>query len=143
MNNTPYPCLWFKNEAKEAAYFYCSIFKDSKIKSENPLAVVFELNNTKFMALNGASQNSFTTATSFVINCSNQQEIDYYWQQLGNGGTYNKCGWLIDKYGVSWQVVPTILGELMNDPKKAPKAMYAFMQMSKFEIDKLVEACNE
>lgn len=133
-----FPCLWFDGKAKEAAAFYCSVFKNSKVLSENPMVVVFELNDTKFMALNGGPEYAFSPANSYVITCDTQEGIDYYWEKLSKGGKPGKCGWLTDKFGVSWQVVPKILGELMNDPEKAPKAMYAFMQMTKFEIDKLI-----
>ncbi len=135
-----FPCLWFDNQAKEAASFYTSVFKNSKIVSENPMAVVFELNETQFMALNGGPQYQFSPANSYVITCDTQGEIDHYWNLLGEGGSYNKCGWLTDKFGVSWQVVPSILGELMNDSEKAPRTMYAFMQMTKFDIEKLINA---
>ncbi len=102
------------------------------------MSVIFELNQTKFQALNGGPHYTFSPANSYVIMCDTQEEIDHYWEKLGEGGIYNKCGWLDDKYGVSWQIVPTILGSLMNDPEKAPKAMEAFLKMSKFEIDKLI-----
>jgi predicted 3-demethylubiquinone-9 3-methyltransferase (glyoxalase superfamily) len=140
MANQLYPCLWYDGQAKEAAIFYCSIFPNSKIISENPMVVVFELNNKKFMGLNGGPLYKFSPATSFVIECETQNEIDYYWEKLGDGGIFNQCGWLDDKFGVSWQVVPTILGELMNDSTKSKKVIDAFMQMKKFEIEKLINA---
>ncbi len=140
MSNKLYPCLWFDGQAKAAAEFYCSVFKDSKILSVNPMAVVFEINQSKFMALNGGPEYKFSAANSYIITCDTQEEIDYYWNQFGREGQPGKCGWMIDKYGVSWQIVPSILGSLMNDPEKAPKVMYAFMQMSKFEIEKLINA---
>ena len=140
MNNKLFPCLWFDGQAKAAADFYCGIFKNSKIVSENPITVIFELNGLKFMALNGGPEYKFSPANSYVITCDTQEEIDYYWEMLGQGGIYNKCGWLDDKFGVSWQIVPSILGELMNNPEKAPKVMYAFMQMTKFNIEKLINA---
>jgi predicted 3-demethylubiquinone-9 3-methyltransferase (glyoxalase superfamily) len=140
MANQLYPCLWYDGQAKEAAIFYCSIFPNSKIISENPMVVVFELNNKKFMGLNGGPLYKFSPATSFVIECETQNEIDYYWEKLGEGGIFNQCGWLDDKFGVSWQVVPTILGELMNDSTKSKKVIDAFMQMKKFEIEKLINA---
>jgi len=140
MSNKLYPCLWFDGQAKAAAEFYCSVFKDSKILSVNPMAVVFEINQSKFMALNGGPEYKFSAANSYIITCDNQEEIDYYWDQFGREGQPGKCGWMIDKYGVSWQIVPSILGSLMNDPEKAPKVMYAFMQMSKFDIEKLINA---
>jgi predicted 3-demethylubiquinone-9 3-methyltransferase (glyoxalase superfamily) len=135
-----YPCLWFDGKSKEAADYYCSIFKDSKILSETPMVVMMELNGQQFMALNGGPMYKFSPATSFVIECETQVDIDYYWEKLGIGGTYNKCGWLEDKFGISWQVVPSILGELMSNPEKAPKVMYAFMQMTKFDIEKLLNS---
>lgn len=127
MANKLFPCLWFNGQAKEAADYYCSVFENSKIVSENPMVVIFELNDTKFMALNGGPLYEFSPANSYVITCDTQTEIDHYWAKLGEGGVHGKCGWLEDKFGVSWQIVPSILRELMNDPEKAPKAMYAFM----------------
>ena len=140
MSKEIYPCLWFDQRAKEAAEHYCSIFKDAKITSENPMVVNFELNGKKFMALNGGPMYQFSPATSFVIQCDSQEEIDYYWEKLGAGGKYNQCGWLDDKFGVSWQVVPTVLGELMSDQEKAPRVIKAFMQMTKFDIEVLKNA---
>jgi predicted 3-demethylubiquinone-9 3-methyltransferase (glyoxalase superfamily) len=140
MANKLFPCLWFNDQAKTAAAYYCSVFKNSKLISENPMAIIFELNDTKFMALNGGPQYQFSAANSYVVTCDTQDEIDHYWEKLGDGGVYNRCGWLTDKFGVSWQIVPSILGKLMNDPEKAPKVMYAFMQMTKFDIEKLMNA---
>jgi predicted 3-demethylubiquinone-9 3-methyltransferase (glyoxalase superfamily) len=137
MTHNLFPCLWFNGQAKAAADFYRSVFKQSKIISENPMAVIFELNQTKFMALNGGPEYKFSPANSYVITCDTQEEIDHYWEALGAGGILGKCGWLDDKFGVSWQIIPSILGKLMSDPEKAPKAMYAFMQMTKFDIEKL------
>jgi len=104
------------------------------------MVVIFELNGTKFMGLNGGPEYKFNEAVSFVVNCETQDEIDIYWNKLTEGGQEGKCGWLKDKFGVSWQIVPTILGKLMNDPEKAPRVMYAFMQMKKFDIEKLKQA---
>ena len=140
MTKQIYPCLWFDGEAKAAAEYYCSIFKNSKITSENPIVVNFELNGTKFMSLNGGPKYKFTPATSFVVECETQEEIDYYWKKLGEGGRYDQCGWLDDKFGVSWQVVPAVLHKLMADPAKAPRVVEAFMKMSKFDIKTLMEA---
>lgn len=134
-----YPCLWFNGNAKTAAEFYCSVFQNSRIISENPFVVIFELNGSKFMGLNGGPEFRFNEAVSFVITCDTQDEIDHYWKCLSAGGEEGKCGWVKDKFGLSWQVVPSILGKLMSDPEKAPKAMYAFMQMKKFEISKFEE----
>lgn len=140
MTKQIYPCLWFDGQAKAAAEYYCSIFKDSKITAENPMVVTFEVKGFKFMALNGGPKYKFTPATSFVIECDTQAEIDHYWEKLGEGGRYDQCGWLDDKFGVSWQVVPAILGELMSDPERAPRVIEAFMKMSKFNIEQLEHA---
>jgi predicted 3-demethylubiquinone-9 3-methyltransferase (glyoxalase superfamily) len=140
MSKPIYTCLWFDGEAKAASEFYCSIFKDSKILSENPQVVMFELNGTKFMGLNGGPKYKFTPATSFVIECDSQAEIDHYWEKLGDGGSYSQCGWLDDKYGVLWQIVPSILGSLMADPTKGPRVIEAFLKMSKFDIETLLNA---
>ena len=140
MTNQIYPCLWFDGQAKAAADYYCSIFKDSTITAENPIVVNFELRGTRFMALNGGPQYKFTPATSFVIECDTQAEIDDYWEKLGEGGRYDQCGWLDDKFGVSWQIVPVILGKLMSDPERAPRVIEAFMKMTKFNIQELENA---
>jgi predicted 3-demethylubiquinone-9 3-methyltransferase (glyoxalase superfamily) len=139
INNNIYPCLWFENQALGAAEFYCSIFKDSRIVSNNQLVVNFELNGKKFMGLNGGPEFKFNEAISFVVDCETQEEIDYYWNKLTEGGIESQCGWLKDKFGVSWQIVPAILSELMSDPEKAPKIIEAFMQMKKFDIEKLLQ----
>ena len=140
MTNQIYPCLWFDGQAKAAANFYCSIFKNSKIPVDTPMVVNFELNGKKFMGLNGGPQYKFSPATSFVVECETQEEIDFYWEKLGDDGVYNQCGWLDDKFGVSWQIVPTVLGKLMADPEKSERVMQAFLQMKKFEIEKLINA---
>ena len=140
MTNPIYPCLWFDGQAKAAADFYCSVFKNSKIMANTPMVVTFELNGRKFMCLNGGPEYKFNEAVSFVVECETQEEIDYHWNKLTEGGQEGKCGWLKDKFGVSWQIVPTILGKLMSDPEKAPRVMYAFMQMKKFDIEKLKQA---
>jgi predicted 3-demethylubiquinone-9 3-methyltransferase (glyoxalase superfamily) len=140
MNNSIYPCLWFENQAKTAADFYCSIFPNSKITSENPIVVRFELNGFPFMGLNGGPQYQFSPANSYVVECKTQEEIDHYWEKLGANGNYSQCGWLDDQFGVSWQIVPAILDQLMSDPAKAPKVIEAFMQMTKFDIETLVNA---
>ncbi len=140
MKNQIYPCLWFDGQAKAAAEHYCSIFKNAKITDENPMVVNFEIDGQKFMGLNGGPHYKFSPATSFVIPCDTQEEIDYYWDKLGEGGVYNQCGWLDDKFGVSWQIVPTILGQLMADPEKGPKVVQAFLKMTKFDIEALLNA---
>lgn len=142
MTHTIYPCLWFDGQAQQAAEFYCAIFKNSKILSQNPLVTIFELNNTRFMALNGGPQYKFSPANSYVVTCDTQDEIDYYWEKLGEEGEYGMCGWLDDKYGVSWQIVPAILSELMSNPSTAPKVTQAFMRMKKFNIHELLDAAK-
>lgn len=104
------------------------------------MVVNFELNGNKFMGLNGGPMFKFNEAISMVVDCETQEEIDYYWNKLTEGGQESNCGWLKDKFGMSWQIVPTILGTLMSDPTKAPKVMEAFMKMKKFDIEKLLNA---
>ena len=141
MENAISPCLWFDGKAQETSNYYCSIFKNSKIISDNPLVVIFELNSKKFMGLNGGPQFNFTEAVSFVIVSDTQVEIDYYWKKLvSNGGSEGRCGWLKDKYRVSWQVIPTILPHLMGDPDKSQAIMQAFMKMNKLNIEALINA---
>jgi predicted 3-demethylubiquinone-9 3-methyltransferase (glyoxalase superfamily) len=140
MTNPIYPCLWFDGQAKAAAEFYCSVFKNSKITADTPMVVTFELNGRKFMGLNGGPKYNFTEAVSFVLECETQEEIDYHWNKLTEGGEESMCGWLKDKFGVSWQIVPTILAKLMSDPEKAPRVIQAFLQMRKFDIEKLKQA---
>jgi predicted 3-demethylubiquinone-9 3-methyltransferase (glyoxalase superfamily) len=141
MTNQIYPCLWFDGQAQEAAAFYCSVFKNSKITADNGMVVTFDLNGTRFMGLNGGPQFKFNEAVSFVVDCETQEEIDHYWTALtADGGVESQCGWLKDKYGVSWQIVPTILGKLLSDPTKAERVMQAFMQMKKFDIAALENA---
>ena len=140
MTNPIYPCLWFDGQAKAAAEFYCSIFENSKITNDTPMVVIFELNGRKFMGLNGGPTFKFNEATSFVVDCETQEEIDFYWDKLVAGGSESQCGWLKDKFGVSWQIVPTVLGKLMSDPEKGQRVVQAFMKMKKFEIEKLLNA---
>lgn len=141
MKNEIYPCLWFDGQAQEAAKFYCSIFPNSKITADNQMVVTFELNNKKFMGLNGGPNFKFNEATSFVIDCETQEEIDHYWNKLtADGGTEGNCGWLKDKFGLSWQVVPTVLPKLLSNPDKAQKVMEAYMKMKKFDIATLENA---
>jgi predicted 3-demethylubiquinone-9 3-methyltransferase (glyoxalase superfamily) len=152
------PCLWFDTEAEEAANFYVSIFKDSEIRSVNRygkegyevhgkpagsvMAVEFEIEGQKFVGLNGGPQFKFDEAISFQIHCKTQDEIDYYWSRLAEGGKEVACGWLKDKFGLSWQVVPTPLFEMLSDkdPVKTGRVTKAFLQMKKFDIAKLRQA---
>ncbi|MFA6541425.1 MAG: VOC family protein [Bacteroidota bacterium] len=140
MKNSIYPCLWFDGQAKAAAEFYCSVFKDSKITVDTPMVVNFELNGKKFMGLNGGPDFKFTEAVSFVVDCETQEEIDYYWNALAKGGKESMCGWLKDQFGVSWQIVPTVLGSLMTDPARAHRVMQVVMNSKKFNIDELKNA---
>ena len=154
------PCLWFDHQAEEAARFYVSIFKNSKIVSvaryskagyevhhrpEGSVMVVdFEIEGQSFTALNGGPQFTFTEAISLQINCETQEEVDYYWDKLSQGGDPKAqvCGWLKDKYGLSWQVVPTVMVEMMKDHKspKAQRAMEAMLRMKKIDIKELERA---
>ena len=150
------PFLWFDGKAEEAAKFYVSIFDNSKILEtsrygeEGPgpkgsvMVVKFQLQGQDFMALNGGPEFNFTPAISFMINCETQQEIDRYWEKLTAGGQTQQCGWLQDKFGLSWQVTPTILGELLQDPdkEKASRVMKAMMQMIKLDIQQLKDAAD-
>ena len=149
------PFLWYDKEAEEAANFYCSIFKKSKIlgttrnfegvpgTTAEVLTVQFRLGDQEFVALNGGPQFKFTEAISLMINCKDQKEVDYYWEKLlAGGGKESACGWLKDKYGLSWQVTPTVLLEMVSDKdrKKAQRAFDAMLQMRKIDIPKLKEA---
>jgi predicted 3-demethylubiquinone-9 3-methyltransferase (glyoxalase superfamily) len=136
------PFLWYDGQAEEAAKFYCSIFKKSKIHSASPMSVVFELDGQRFYALNGGPHYRFTPAVSFFISCKDQKEVDYYWNRLLKGGQPSRCGWLQDKYGLSWQVVPEALGECLGgkDRAGAERAMQAMMGMVKLEVKGLKNA---
>ena len=141
MSKQLYPCLWFDNQARAAADFYCSIFPNSRILIDTGLVVNFELNGQLFMGLNTNPHVAFTESISFVIPCKDQQEIDHYWNKLtADGGKESMCGWCSDKFGISWQVVPEILGALMSDPKKRDRVIQAFMKMKKFDIAALMNA---
>jgi predicted 3-demethylubiquinone-9 3-methyltransferase (glyoxalase superfamily) len=150
------PCFWFDNQAEDAANFYVSIFKNSKIvsisryteegfeihgqKPGSVLTVNFQLDGQAFTALNGGPLFKFSEAISFQVFCETQEEIDYYWDKLTAGGEEGQCGWLKDKFGLSWQIIPTILPKLIADPKKAERVTRAFLQMKKFDIEKLKQA---
>lgn len=140
MKNQIYPCLWFDGQAKAAAEFYCSVFEKAKIIDENPLVVRWEINGQRFMGLNGGPMFKFSAANSYVIECDTQEEIDHFWEQLGRGGVHSQCGWLDDQFGVSWQVIPRILSELMADPERGKRVMDAFLKMTKFDIETLLNA---
>jgi len=136
------PFLWFDGKAEEAAKFYTSIFKNSKIHSLSPMSATFQLDGQEFIALNGGPQFKFTEAVSFFVSCETQEEIDYFWEKLSAGGEESQCGWLKDKFGLSWQIVPPILGEMLNndDDAKSKRVMQAMLQMVKLDIKKLKAA---
>lgn len=141
MTNKIYPCLWFNGQARAAAEFYCSIFKNSKITADNQIAVTFELNGKKFMGLNGGSEFVFNEAVSFVVDCETQEEIDHYWNSLtADGGVEGNCGWLRDKFGIWWQIVPTVLPQLLSDSSRAQKVIEVYRGMRKFDIAALENA---
>lgn len=134
-------CLWFDGRAKEAAEFYCSVFKNSRITHVNPMVVTFEINGGKFMGLNGGPKFKFDEAASLVVDCDTQEEIDYYWEKLiAGGGNESRCGWLKDKFGFSWQIVPSEMGQLMSDPARAQRIMEVVMPMNKLDLAKIKEA---
>jgi len=148
------PFLWFNDNAEEAVNFYTSIFETSKIGAvtrygdagpgpkDQLMTASFELNGQEFIALNGGPQFIFTEAISFVVSCGTQKEVDHYWNKLSKGGKTQMCGWLKDKFGVSWQIVPTILSKLLKDkdPQKAKRVMNAMLKMDKLDIKVLKEA---
>jgi predicted 3-demethylubiquinone-9 3-methyltransferase (glyoxalase superfamily) len=150
------PCLWFDNQAEEAVDFYLSIFKNAKIKSTtrfgdagpgpkgSVMVIAFELDGTEFIALNGGPIFKFNEALSLSISCQSQSEVDYYWSKLTAGGTESQCGWLKDKYGVSWQVVPLPLTELMasSDAPRVKRMTEAMFKMKKLDIAALEKAFN-
>lgn len=148
------PFFWFDNQAEEAARFYTSVFKNSKIvdvtrygpgmplPEGSVMTVDFELDGQQFTALNGGPEFQFTEAISFVVHCKSQEEVDHYWEKLTEGGEEQMCGWLKDRYGVVWQIVPDALTEMLNDPdpEKAQRVTEAMLQMQKIEIPVLRRA---
>ncbi len=155
------PFLWFDDKAEEAAKFYCSIFKNSKVgditrydeegakvsgrAKGSVMTVAFQLEGQQFVALNGGPLFKFTEAVSFVVNCETQEEVDYFWSKLSAGGEESRCGWLKDKFGLSWQVVPTVLMELLQDKDaaKSQRVMKAMLQMDKIDIATLKQAADQ
>ena len=152
------PFLWFNDQAEEAANFYVSVFKNSKIgdiaryddagakaagrPAGSVMVIDFQLEGQKFVGLNCGPHFKFTEAVSFVVNCESQEEVDYFWQKLSEGGAESQCGWLKDKFGLSWQVTPTVLTEMLKDknPVKAKRVMEAMLQMKKIDINTLKQA---
>jgi predicted 3-demethylubiquinone-9 3-methyltransferase (glyoxalase superfamily) len=151
------PFLWFDGTAEEAMNFYVSVFKNSKAlsvsrsgdtgpgKKGSVMSATFELDGQTFYALNGGPQFSFTPAISFFVNCENQGEVDYFWEKLSEGGEKSRCGWLKDKYGLSWQIIPSALGKMLQDkdPQKAGRVMKAMMQMDKIDVSVLKQAYDQ
>ena len=148
------PFLWFNGQAEEAANLYTSLFKNSKIGSiarygeagpgpkGTVMSVTFQLNGQEFIALNGGPQFTFSPAVSFLVSCETQEEVDRLWEKLSEGGRKDRCGWLQDKYGLSWQIVPSVLGTMLHDkdPEKSRKVMKAMLQMDKIDIARLEQA---
>jgi predicted 3-demethylubiquinone-9 3-methyltransferase (glyoxalase superfamily) len=151
------PFLWFDNRAEEAVNFYVSIFKHSRVigisrygeagpgPKGTVMTATFELEGQEFMALNGGPEFKFTEAISFFVNCETQAEIDELWEKLSAGGEKGPCGWLKDRYGVSWQIVPTALGEMLSDPdpEKSKRVTQAMLQMKKLDINALRQAYEQ
>jgi len=151
------PFLWFDTQAEKAANFYVSIFKNSKVTAitrygdsgpgnkGSVMTVAFTLDGQQFTALNAGPQFPFTEAVSFVVNCETQNEIDYFWEKLSAGGKKVECGWLKDKFGLSWQIVPTEFFEMISNatPQQSNRVMQALMQMEKLDLAKLKQAYNE
>lgn len=148
------PFLWFDGKAEEAMKFYTAIFKNSKVVSihrwgegspfpkDQVMSGTFELNGQQFYAIDAGPQFKFTEAISFFVNCESQEEVDYFWEKLSRGGEKSRCGWLKDKFGVSWQIVPTVLGEMLQDKDaaKAGRVVQAMLQMDKIDIASLKRA---
>jgi predicted 3-demethylubiquinone-9 3-methyltransferase (glyoxalase superfamily) len=148
------PFLWFDNEAEEAMNFYVSVFKNSKVGNltrygdagpgpkGSVMTASFELEGQQFTALNGGPHFKFTEAISFAVSCETQEEVDEFWDKLSEGGQTQQCGWLKDKFGLSWQIIPSVLIELMSDsdPQKSKRVMEAMLQMTKIDIAKLRQA---
>jgi|ERR1700722_10000760 len=151
------PFLWFDDKAEEAVNFYVSIFKNSKVgrvtrygeagprPKGSVMSATFQLEGQEFFALNGGPMFKFTEAISLFVNCETQAEVDELWNKLSAGGQESQCGWLKDKYGLSWQIIPTVLGRMLGDenPEKAKKVMQAMLQMAKIDIDQLRKAYGE
>jgi predicted 3-demethylubiquinone-9 3-methyltransferase (glyoxalase superfamily) len=151
------PFLWFDGKAEEAMNFYVSIFKNSKVvrvtrygeggpgPKGTVMSATFQLEGQEFFALNGGPQFSFTPAISFYVNCETQEEVDELWEKLSRGGHKERCGWLKDKYGVSWQVIPSVLGKLLHDkdPQKTNRVMMAMLKMDKIDIKGLQQAYDQ
>ena len=151
------PFLWFDGNAEEAMNFYTSIFKNSKIgritrygdagpgPKGTVMSATFQLDGQEFMALNGGPQFKFTEAISFFVNCETQEEVDELWEKLSAGGQKSRCGWLKDKYGLSWQIIPSALGEMLGDkdPEKSRRVMKAMLQMDKIDIKGLEQAYKQ
>jgi predicted 3-demethylubiquinone-9 3-methyltransferase (glyoxalase superfamily) len=151
------PFLWFDNQAEEAARFYTSVFKNSRLgeigrygeggpaPAGSVMTVTFTLDGQEFIALNGGPHFKFTEAVSFFIRCETQQEVDEFWEKLSEGGEKSRCGWLKDRFGLSWQVMPTALGEMLQDkdPRKSRRVMEAMLQMEKLDIERLRRAYEQ
>ena len=152
------PCLWFDDQAEDAVKYYLSVFKNGAIKQityygkdgyeihkkqeGSVMTVVFEFNGERYMALNGGPEFKFNEAISLMVHCETQEEIDYFWEKLSAGGEQGPCGWLKDKFGVSWQIVPAIMGQLLSSPEKTGKIMKVLLKMKKLDIALLESAAK-
>lgn len=153
------PFLWFDNNAEEAVNLYVSLFKNSRVGTStrysdevseaagrpkgSVMTIEFQLEGQNFMALNGGPHFKFTEAVSLMVHCDTQEEIDKFWEKLSEGGEKSQCGWLKDRFGLSWQIVPTVLGELMKDPEKSKRVMAALLKMNKLDIKTLKQAAEQ
>lgn len=142
MMNKITPFLWFDGRAEEAARFYTSIFNNSRIDSLSPISTTFHLDGQQFIALNGGPQFTFTEAISFFVDCRTQEEVDELWEKLSAGGEPGRCGWLKDKFGLSWQIIPSVLGDMLQDEdeEKSARVMQAMLQMGRIDIQRLRQA---
>ena len=136
------PFLWFESSMQEAVNFYLSVFKESRLISMNPMSATFELQGQEFMALNAGPHHKFNEAISLFIGCEDQAEVDYYWDTLSAGGAEQQCGWIKDQFGLSWQVIPRVLGQMLGDPdrNKANRVMQAMLKMRKIVVADLQAA---
>ncbi|MEO8466634.1 MAG: VOC family protein [Gammaproteobacteria bacterium] len=136
------PFLWFDNNMQQAVNFYISVFKESRLISMNPMSATFEVQGQQLMALNAGPHHKFNEAISLFIACADQAEVDYYWTNLGSGGTEQQCGWLKDQFGLSWQVIPRVLGQMLGDADrgKANRALQAMLKMKKIVVADLQAA---
>lgn len=138
MSKSPHTCLWFESQALEAAEFYCSLFSGAQIIQQNGFMVLIDLNGQRYMLMNGGPRYQLSHAVSLVVECESQAEIDRYWNALVKDGQEGHCGWLTDRFGLSWQVIPSVLSKLFSDPEKGQRVQAAFGQMKKIDLEILL-----